>query len=29
LGLPKGRFTVPDNIDDDNAEIAALFEAGS
>lgn len=29
LGLAKGRFTVPDSIDDDNEEIAALFEAGS
>ena len=26
LGLAKGRFTVPDTIDDDNAEIAQLFE---
>ena len=26
LGLARGRFTVPDTIDDDNAEIAKLFE---
>ena len=26
LGLAKGRFTVPDNIDGDNDEIATLFE---
>ena len=26
LGLAKGRYTVPDSIDDDNAVIASLFE---
>lgn len=25
LGLAKGKFTVPDNIDVDNQDIAALF----
>jgi prevent-host-death family protein len=27
LGLAKGKFVVPDNIDADNGEIAALFES--
>jgi antitoxin (DNA-binding transcriptional repressor) of toxin-antitoxin stability system len=26
LGVAKGRFTVPDSIDEQNAEVAALFE---
>ena len=26
LGVAKGRFTVPDSIDEHNAELAALFE---
>lgn len=26
LGLAKGRYIVPDRIDDDNDEIAAMFE---
>jgi len=25
LGVAKGKFTVPDNIDEDNEEIAKLF----
>jgi prevent-host-death family protein len=29
LGLAKGRFIVPDRIDDDNDDIAALFEGES
>lgn len=29
LGLAKGRFVVPDRIDDDNEEIAAWFEGQS
>ena len=27
LGLAKGRFIVPDNIDEDNEAIASYFEA--
>jgi prevent-host-death family protein len=26
LGLAKGRYVVPEHIDDDNEEIAAMFE---
>ena len=26
IGLAKGRFEVPDHIDDDNAAVAALFQ---
>lgn len=26
FGAAKGKFDVPDNIDEDNAEIAAMFE---
>jgi antitoxin (DNA-binding transcriptional repressor) of toxin-antitoxin stability system len=26
LGVAKGRFTMPDSIDEHNAEVAALFE---
>ena len=26
FGVAKGKFEVPDNIDEDNAEIAAMFE---
>lgn len=29
LGLAKGRFVVPDRLDDDSEEIAALFEGES
>ena len=29
LGLAKGRFIVPDSIDDDNDDIAAMFEGES
>ena len=29
LGLAKGRFIVPDSIDDDNDDIAALFAGES
>lgn len=28
LGVAKGCFTVPDDIDADNAEVARLFEGG-
>ncbi len=28
LGVGKGRFTIPDDIDADNAEIAKLFYGG-
>jgi antitoxin (DNA-binding transcriptional repressor) of toxin-antitoxin stability system len=29
IGVAKGRFTVPESIDEHNAEVAALFTGGN